>query len=86
MDQLCQAITGCSLTPHNLGKNDRGQRYDGLQVILRDADQIDRFIRNAQSPPRERNAAEALIDSNLVVCQEWLDEQLAHEEKQHAIQ
>jgi len=45
--QLCQAITGCSVTPHNMGDNDRGQRYDGLHVILRDGDQIDRFIRNA---------------------------------------
>lgn len=85
LEQLCQAITGCSLTPYNLGKNDRGQRYDGLHVILKDADQIDRFIRNAQSPPRERNAAEALIDSNLAVSQEWLQETLAQEEKPHAV-
>lgn len=49
--QLCEAIKGCSLTPHNLGYNDRGQRYDGLNIILRDADNIDRFIRNCRSPP-----------------------------------
>jgi len=78
--QLCEAIRGCSLTPHNMGKNDRGQRYDGLHVILRDADQMDRFIRNAQSPPRERNAAEALLDSNVAVCQAWLQDKLAHKE------
>ncbi len=51
---LCQAITGCSLTPHNRGHNDRGERYDGLHLILRSADQIDRFIRNAQHPPKRR--------------------------------
>ena len=50
-DDLKQAITGCSKTPHNLGQNDRGQRYDGLDVILRTADQIDRFMRNAHHPP-----------------------------------
>ena len=44
---LKTAILGCSLTPHNMGVNDRGQKYDGLHVILRDADQIDRFIHNA---------------------------------------
>ena len=50
-DEIMQAITGCSLTPHNMGHNDRGQRYDGLGIILRDADNIDRFIRNAKNPP-----------------------------------
>lgn len=87
VDQLCQAIAGCSLTPYNLGKNDRGQRYDGLHVILKDADQIDRFIRNAQSPPQERNAAHALIDSNIAVCQEWAqDKQFEQQEKIHEAQ
>ena len=57
-DQLCQAITGCSLTPHNQGHNDRGQRYDGLHIILRDAEQIDRFMRNADNPPQSLNKAQ----------------------------
>lgn len=47
-----RAITGCSLTPHNMGDNERGQRYDAVDLIFRCADQIDRFIRNAQSPPK----------------------------------
>ena len=48
---LQKAILGCSLTPFNMGDNDRGQRYDSLTVIFKDADQIDRFMRNADSPP-----------------------------------
>ena len=52
--QLCTAITGCSLTPHNVGDNDRGEVYDGLHVIFRGAQQIERFMRNAESPPRPR--------------------------------
>lgn len=48
---LCRAIQGCSLTPHNQGKNDRGQPYLGIHVCLKDADQIDRFIANSVSPP-----------------------------------
>lgn len=50
-DDLCQAIDGCSKTPHNMGQNDTGTRYDDLGLILRDADHIDRFRRNAEIPP-----------------------------------
>lgn len=49
--QLRTAIDGCSRTPHNMGDNDRGERYDDLTLILRDANHIDRFIRNASRPP-----------------------------------
>lgn len=49
--QLCEAITGCSLTPHNLGHNERGERYDGLHIIFKNADNIERFIRNCHNPP-----------------------------------
>jgi hypothetical protein len=45
--QLKLAIKGCSVTPHNIGDNDTGQRYDGLHVVLR-AENIDRFIRNSE--------------------------------------
>jgi hypothetical protein len=69
---LCLAITGCSLTPHNCGHNDRGERYDGLHLILRSADQIDRFIRNAQHPPKPLNSAEQRLHSNVQAAQEWL--------------
>jgi len=53
-EDIKQAIVGCSLTPHNIGDNDRGQRYDGVHVILKDADQIDRFMANADNPPTGR--------------------------------
>ncbi len=52
VDQLREAIDGCAMTPHNMGINDRGQRYDGLHIILRSGDQIDRFIGNHKNPPR----------------------------------
>jgi len=72
--QLCQAITGCSQTPHNMGDNDRGQRYDGLQLILRDADQIDRFIRNGQDPPQPLTASQKRTHGNLAAVQHWLSD------------
>lgn len=49
--QLADAIRGCSVTPHNMGVNDRGERYDDLGLILRDGDHIDRFCRNWERPP-----------------------------------
>jgi hypothetical protein len=54
-DNLKLAIDGCSKTPFNAGQNDRGQRYDSINLIFRDADHIDQFIANATNPPRSTN-------------------------------
>ena len=50
-DLMC-AVSGCSLTPHNMGDNDRGERYDSIELILRDAAHIDRFMTNNDNPPK----------------------------------
>lgn len=50
-EDLMRAVDGCAQTPHNAGQNDRGERFDDLELICRDAAHVDRFIRNAQSPP-----------------------------------
>ncbi len=49
VDQLKQAIDGCGNTPFNVGINDRGQRYDSIDLIFRDADHIERFIAASRS-------------------------------------
>ncbi|WP_313457945.1 hypothetical protein [Achromobacter sp.] len=46
LEDLRRAIRGCSKTPHNMGQNDRREKYNGIDLILRSADQIDRFIAN----------------------------------------
>ena len=51
-DALKQAIDGCSKTPHNMGANDSGQRYDDVSLIFRDAEHIERFMVNALTPPQ----------------------------------
>jgi hypothetical protein len=51
-DELKLAIDGCSKTPFNTGQNDKGQRYDSIDLIFRDADHIDQFISNSINPPR----------------------------------
>ena len=74
VQQLCDAITGCSLTPHNMGDNERGERYDGLHVILKNADQIDRFIRNFHHPPRKETEAQQRSRRNIQVAQSWAEQ------------
>ena len=76
VEQLCSAITGCSLTPHNMGQNEQGQRYDGLQVILRSSDQIDRFMHNYHYPPRVLSEAERRTQSNIQSLQRWVEQKM----------
>lgn len=80
--QLQAAIRGCSLTPNNIGENEQGQRYDGLHVILRDADQIDRFIRNCHNPPKRRTQADQLFADNLAAGDRWLAKKVQQAEKE----
>ncbi len=77
--ELCDAITGCSYTPHNMGDNDRGQRYDGLHVILRDGDQIDRFIHNFQFPPHPVSESDRQSMANVQTLQGWMAKKIAEE-------
>lgn len=77
VEQLCDAITGCSLTPHNMGDNERGQRYDGLHVILRDSDQIDRFSRNCHCPPRLVTEADRKTLANVKTLEQWAYQKMA---------
>ena len=76
LEQLCQAISGCSYTPHNMGDNDRGQRYDGLHIILRDGDQIDRFVHNYHNPPKPLSVAERKTQANIHNLQSWMQEKM----------
>lgn len=41
---ICKAIRGCSKSPHNMGQNEQKTKYNGLGLILRNAEKIDRFI------------------------------------------
>ena len=46
-DVLKAAIDGMHRTPHNLGQNDRGQKYLGLELCMRTASQVQRFVEAA---------------------------------------
>jgi hypothetical protein len=45
--ELKQAIDGCSITPHNMGKNENNKLYNYIDLIFRSAENIERFINNA---------------------------------------
>ena len=55
VDDLKKAIHGCSVTPHNMGDNNQGAIYDSIKLILRDAEQIDRFMNISDNPPTGKN-------------------------------
>ncbi|EKD45293.1 MAG: hypothetical protein ACD_69C00353G0004 [uncultured bacterium] len=77
VQQLCDAITGCSYTPHNTGQNKQGQRYDGLHIILKDADQIDRFIHNYHHPPEPFTEANQRLLANVNEASKWAEKKLS---------
>ena len=79
-DDCRSAIRGCSVTPHNMGENDRGQRYDGLHVIFRPTN-IDRFIANANTPPAARRR-ESMIEmgKRLIEEREGIGRTYEHED------
>jgi len=72
VEELKDAITGCSFTSHNVGGNTQGQRYDGLHIILRSADQIDRFVNNCYNPPKPVTKADELHMHNKFAAAEWV--------------
>lgn len=50
---LKDAVSGCCKTPHNMGFNERNTRYDSIGLIMRNGDNIERFMGNNDNPPGE---------------------------------
>lgn len=73
-NDLQLAIRGCKNTPFNMGDNDRGEIYDDLTLILRDAKHIEQFICNYHNPPKPKNSAQRQTEQNLSVAQGWANE------------
>lgn len=51
--QLCRAVDGCKVTPHNMGENDTGQRWDDLALICRSGSNVERFMDAAPERPAD---------------------------------
>jgi hypothetical protein len=67
---VCKAIRGCSKSPFNMGKNDRKTKYNGLNLILRDAEHIDHFI--SLDSENAKPAAETIDEMNARIAAEFL--------------
>lgn len=48
-EQLQRAIDGCAKSDWHMGNNDRRAKYNGLDLILRNAEQIDKFAAMADA-------------------------------------
>lgn len=60
--QLCQAVDGCQATPHNMGENETGQRWDDLALICRNGSNVERFVAAAPERPTDPAQRKRLKD------------------------
>jgi len=51
LDDICRAIDGCKVSPHNMGLNDRHTVYDDLELICRNDTNLERFIGYLEAKP-----------------------------------
>jgi len=73
---LCESISGYLNSGHHMGQNDRNTVYDGLHLLLRDADHIDAGLRFARAPPE---LSSKLTQHNVSVLQDWKPPELRNE-------
>jgi len=87
VDQLCRAVDGCKLTPHNMGQNDRQALFNDLELICRTVENVERFIEAtagpapgaaALKPPEQRRIEEQEVrESEADPYAEPTDEEIA---------
>jgi len=44
VDTCCDAIKGCSMSDFHMGRNAQNKKYTDIELILRDAQHVERFI------------------------------------------
>lgn len=76
VEQLCQAIRGCSQTPYYMGVNERHEVFDGLHVIFKNANQIERFIKHSEQPPSASTSLSGRQVNNISSLKSWLNKKL----------
>jgi hypothetical protein len=65
VDDLCAAIDGMHRTPHNLGQNATGTRYLDLELCVRTAAHVRRFMDAAEAHAPARSKADEALDEAL---------------------
>jgi len=56
LESCIAAIDGCALSEWHMGKNERGQKYNDITLIFRNAEKFERFLANRQQPKPKSNA------------------------------
>ncbi len=51
LENVLEAVRGCSLSPFHMGANKQRKRYDSLDLILRNSDKIEGFLQVAEENP-----------------------------------
>ena len=72
-DQLCESISGYKLSPFHQGHNDRGQVYDSIELMLKDAKRIDAGIGFARNPPRIKSAADLRVEAQKQAMRDFVE-------------
>ncbi len=67
---ICIAIRGCSKSPYHMGDNATNAKYNGLGLILRSAEYIDKFM--ALDAGTARSSTETIAEKNARITAEFL--------------
>jgi hypothetical protein len=70
-DELCECISGYKASAWHQGQNERGQVYDALELMLRDAKHIDAGISYARKPAQGRTVADLREAATKNTIEEW---------------
>lgn len=65
IDDIFSAINGCAKSPHHMGENEQRTVYNGLNLILRNAEKIDQFIKLNAGKARSQNESIAQINARI---------------------
>ncbi len=52
LQECLDAIDGCKLSAWHMGDNDRGRKFNSLELIFRDREHIEKFCETKRAPPR----------------------------------
>lgn len=71
VNQIKEAIYGCSITPHNNGTDPKGngQKYDDLELICRRGEFVERFIENGKRFKSNDSQFSPLTQQNIETLQ-----------------
>jgi len=69
-EDLCLAIDGCHQSPYHMGENERGRKFDSLELIVRDSSKVNQFMEfvNSQGPTTKTARKKSMRATS-----QWLD-------------